>query len=91
MGGGSWATALAKIVLSTQDSINWYMRRQDQVDDFIKQGITPVISLPSSSIRTKLILYRHQHRNRGFRHLDFRNTFSVPETTFDEGDYSFDR
>ena len=23
MGGGSWATALAKIVLSTQDSINW--------------------------------------------------------------------
>lgn len=55
MGGGSWATALAKIVLSTQDSINWYMRRQDQVDDFIKQGITPVISLPSSSIRTKLI------------------------------------
>ena len=41
MGGGSWATALAKIVLSTQDSINWYMRRQDQVDDFIKMGHNP--------------------------------------------------
>ena len=41
MGGGSWATALAKIVLSTQDSINWYMRRQDQVDDFIKTGHNP--------------------------------------------------
>ena len=26
MGGGSWATALAKIVLSTQDSINWYVQ-----------------------------------------------------------------
>ncbi|MEG1544449.1 MAG: glycerol-3-phosphate dehydrogenase, partial [Tannerellaceae bacterium] len=34
MGGGSWATALAKIVLSTQDSINWYMRNQESIDDF---------------------------------------------------------
>lgn len=41
MGGGSWATALAKIVLSTQDSINWYMRRQDQIDEFIQLGHNP--------------------------------------------------
>lgn len=41
MGGGSWATALAKIVLSTQDSINWYMRRPDQIDDFRKLGHNP--------------------------------------------------
>ena len=38
MGGGSWATALAKIVLSTQDSINWYMRRPDQVEEFLLLG-----------------------------------------------------
>lgn len=41
MGGGSWATALAKIVLSTQDSINWYMRRPDQIEDFKLLGHNP--------------------------------------------------
>ncbi|MDR0750659.1 MAG: NAD(P)H-dependent glycerol-3-phosphate dehydrogenase [Tannerellaceae bacterium] len=34
MGGGSWATALAKIVLSAEDGINWYMRRPDRIEEF---------------------------------------------------------
>ena len=41
MGGGSWATALAKIVLSTQDSINWYMRRPDRIEEFKQLGHNP--------------------------------------------------
>ncbi|MDH6534619.1 NAD(P)H-dependent glycerol-3-phosphate dehydrogenase [Parabacteroides sp. 52] len=41
MGGGSWATALAKIVLSTQDSINWYMRRSELIDEFKQVGHNP--------------------------------------------------
>jgi len=41
MGGGSWATALAKIVLSTQDSINWYMRRPESIEEFKEVGHNP--------------------------------------------------
>ncbi|MDR1201843.1 MAG: NAD(P)-binding domain-containing protein [Tannerellaceae bacterium] len=41
MGGGSWATALAKIVLSTEDSINWYMRRPDRIEEFKQLGHNP--------------------------------------------------
>lgn len=41
IGGGSWATAIAKILLSTEDSINWYIRRDDRIADFKRLGHNP--------------------------------------------------
>ncbi len=41
MGGGSWATAIAKIVLEQVDHITWYMRRQDSIDEFKRLGHNP--------------------------------------------------
>ncbi|MDR2233709.1 MAG: NAD(P)-binding domain-containing protein [Tannerella sp.] len=41
IGGGSWATALAKIILSTQAEINWYMRRPDRIEDFMRLKHNP--------------------------------------------------
>ena len=41
MVGGSWATAIAKIVLEQVDHITWYMRRQDSIDEFKRLGHNP--------------------------------------------------
>lgn len=41
LGGGSWATAIAKIVLDKVDRINWYIRRDDRIEDFKRLGHNP--------------------------------------------------
>lgn len=41
LGGGSWATAIAKIILQNAEEIVWYMRRQEQIDDFLRFGKNP--------------------------------------------------
>ena len=41
IGGGSWATAIAKIVVSHTHHIGWYMRRDDRIDDFKRLGHNP--------------------------------------------------
>lgn len=41
LGAGTWGTALAKMVLMNQKHINWYMRRDEQIDGFYKLGHNP--------------------------------------------------
>ncbi len=41
IGGGSWATAIAKIVVGHTHRIGWYMRRDDRIDDFRRLGHNP--------------------------------------------------
>lgn len=41
MGGGSWATALASVLLKNCSTINWYMRRDDRIEEFKRLGRNP--------------------------------------------------
>ncbi|MDE5783210.1 MAG: NAD(P)H-dependent glycerol-3-phosphate dehydrogenase [Prevotella sp.] len=41
IGGGSWATAIAKIVVQHTHHIGWYMRREDQIKDFRRLNHNP--------------------------------------------------
>ncbi|MDD4776762.1 MAG: NAD(P)H-dependent glycerol-3-phosphate dehydrogenase [Fermentimonas sp.] len=41
LGGGTWGTALAKMVLMKQKHINWFIRRDEQIEGFYKLGHNP--------------------------------------------------
>ena len=41
LGGGTWGTALAKIVLMNQKHMNWFIRRDEQIEGFYKLGHNP--------------------------------------------------
>ena len=41
LGGGTWATALAKIALVKTESINWFIRREENIEEFKKIGHNP--------------------------------------------------
>ncbi len=41
IGSGTWATALAKIVLMKNDHINWFIRKTEVIDKFYDTGYNP--------------------------------------------------
>ena len=42
IGGGSWATALAKLLLRNNERIAWYIRKPERIEYFIKYRHNPV-------------------------------------------------
>ena len=57
LGGGSWATALAKLVAENNRTFVWYLRRRERIDEFIRTGHNPVY-LSDVSFDTSLIDFR---------------------------------
>ena len=41
IGGGSWATAIAKIIIGHTHHIGWYMRREDRIEEFRRISHNP--------------------------------------------------
>lgn len=41
IGSGSWATALAKLLLGNADHIMWYQRRPERIEEFVRLGHNP--------------------------------------------------
>ena len=53
IGGGTWATAIAKLVLCNTDSINWYIRNENTIEEFIRSGRNPMYYLGHKRHRTR--------------------------------------
>lgn len=75
LGGGSWATAIAKIILQNVDKIYWYMRRQEQINEFIQLNRNPFY-LTGARFDTKRIHFNNDI-NHVIEHADIL-IFAIP-------------
>ena len=55
LGSGSWATAIAKMLCHNVDTLHWWVRSQDTVDELMTYGHNPryiqSISFPKEKLR----------------------------------------
>ena len=58
IGGGTWATAIAKLVLTNVEEINWYMRRKDRIADF-KRPVFGTTGVPCFNLHNTSNLNEH--------------------------------
>ena len=90
IGGGSWATAIAKIVVGHTHHIGWYMRRDDRIDDFRRLGHNPAyltsvhfntdeIYFDSDLNRRNLFRQRPEPYRTAVRHTGVRHTLTLSE------------
>lgn len=77
IGGGSWATAIAKIIVRHTHHIGWYMRRDDQIADFKRLGHNPTYLMGVRFDTDEIFFKRHQQYCAGIRHTCIRNTVSL--------------
>ncbi len=75
MGGGSWATAIAKMCMARGQRINWYMRRPEQIDAFQSRGYNPSY-LTSVRFDVKKIKF-YSNINMAVRYSDIL-VFAIP-------------
>lgn len=75
MGGGSWATAIAKMSMANGHKINWYMRRPEQIERFKETGCNPSY-LSSVKFDIKKIKF-YSNINLAIKHSDIL-VFATP-------------
>ena len=87
MGGGSWATAIAKMVLAQEETINWYMRRDDRIADFKRLGHNPAY-LTGVEVRYQAYQFqlKHQRCSQGVGYAYLCNSFSLSEGSPEEAE-----
>ena len=70
LGGGSWATALAKIVLTKQPHLNWLLRSSNHVKEFTRLKHNPSYLTSVSFDLSKITFFTDSDINDFFRACD---------------------
>lgn len=70
LGGGSWATALAKIVLTKQPHLNWLLRSTNHVKEFTRLKHNPSYLTSVTFDLSKITFFTDSDVNDFFRSCD---------------------